>query len=72
MKIYTGHGTPLWLSLRENNGLITMQGTSRLLLDAEELQQYLDAIYRMTGVKAATGPVTTTPAKAQLQRYRMA
>lgn len=60
MKIYTGHGTPLWLSLRRGGGLIVMQGQNRLLLSSEELPQFLDAVYAMTGITADPMTVTAT------------
>lgn len=67
MKIYGGRGTPIWLAERANGGLIVQMGSSRIMLSREELPQFCDAIYRLTGIRADS--VAVTPAKARIQRY---
>ena len=68
LRIHTGIGSPIWLSEREGGGLIVVAGHSRLLLSREELPQFVDAIYIMTGVRADPITVARTP-KATIQRF---
>ncbi len=50
MKIYSGSGTPIWISPRHNdNGVIVMQGTSRIMLSSAEIPQFLAAIEQLSG-----------------------
>jgi hypothetical protein len=43
--IYHGSGTPIWLSTRDNgNGVVLMQGTSRLMLSDAEIRPVIDAL----------------------------
>jgi len=60
MKIYTGHGAPLWLSPRANGGIIIMQGQNRLLLSGDELPIVLDAINKITAEPALTVSVANS------------
>jgi hypothetical protein len=56
MRISAGRGPAIWLSERQGGGLIVVAGHNRLLLSREELPQFVDAVYEMTGVRA--DPVT--------------
>jgi hypothetical protein len=48
MKIYTGSGTPIWLSSRHNgNGVVVMQGTSGLMLSDAELPLVIAALQEL-------------------------
>jgi hypothetical protein len=52
VKIYTGHGAPLWLSPRASGGIIIMQGQNKLLLSGEELPVFIGAINAITTAPA--------------------
>lgn len=67
MRIHTGFGTPIWLSERQNGGLIVQAGHNKLLLSRDELPQFVDAIYEMTGVRA--DPVVQPANGPRIQRF---
>jgi hypothetical protein len=48
MKIDVGKGAPIWLSPKQGNGVVIIQGTSRIFLSAEEAPQLIRAIEAMT------------------------
>jgi hypothetical protein len=52
MKINTGKGTPIWLSPRADDGITIVQGTSRIMLSAEELPILAAALLEMSAAKA--------------------
>lgn len=57
MKIQA-NGTPIWLSPRDSNGIIIIQGTSRIYLSAAEVDLLIDglATMRNTGNASISSP----------------
>jgi hypothetical protein len=52
VKIYSGSGTPIWVSPRENDdGVLIMQGRSHLMLSAEEIPDVVRAILEVSGLQ---------------------
>jgi hypothetical protein len=47
MKLYFDNGRVMWIGRRPNGGLALQQGTSRVLLSADELPVVLDAIDKL-------------------------
>ena len=55
MKIYIGSGTPIWIAPRRNDeGVIVMQGTSRIMLRNEEIAPFIEAIRDISGATTTT------------------
>jgi hypothetical protein len=49
VKIYTGSGTPIWIASRHNDdGVMLMQGSSRIMLSRDEVPRVLAAIAEVT------------------------
>jgi hypothetical protein len=48
MKIDVSKGTPIWLSPRPGNGVMIIQGTSRIMASAAEIPHLIAAIQQMT------------------------
>lgn len=49
MKIDTGRGSPTYVALRRDNGVVIHQGASKIYLAPDELNGVLGAIHKMTG-----------------------
>ena len=48
MRIYSGSGTPIWLSSRNNDdGVLIHQGRSHIMLSDAELPQFIAALQEL-------------------------
>jgi len=54
MKLYFDDGRVIWLGKRHNGGIAVQQGRNRLLLSADELPTFLEAVATLTKLSAST------------------